>query len=108
MTDKLYILVFYVPETEAEKVKTAVFAAGAGALGNYDQCCWQTTGTGQFRPLTGSQPFIGTPDKVEKVTETRVEMICPQGTIKAVISSLKQAHPYETPAFAYWPVQGTE
>ena len=50
---------FYVPTANAETVKNAVFEAGGGRIGNYDRCCWQTTGTGQFRPLAGSQPFLG-------------------------------------------------
>ncbi len=103
-----YILVFYVPETEAEKVKNAVFAAGAGRLGNYDSCCWQTTGTGQFRPLAGSQPFVGSQNKIEKVTETRVELMCRETVMEGVLAALQQAHPYETPAFAFWPVKGMQ
>ena len=102
---KLYMFVFYVPEEQAEEVKAAVFAAGGGRLGNYDSCCWQASGTGQFRPLAGSNPFLGSRDKIEKVQEGRVEMICAPEVITEVISALKQAHPYETPAFAYWPVE---
>ena len=55
----MYTLCFYVPESALEQVKAAVFAAGAGRIGNYDQCCWQVAGQGQFRPLAGSNPAIG-------------------------------------------------
>ncbi len=97
-------LEFYVPTNQAEEVKFAVFEAGAGKLGNYDNCCWQTVGNGQFRPLPGSNPSIGTHAKVEEVEEMKVELICPANVIKEVIAALKKAHPYETPAYQYWPV----
>ena len=95
----------YVPETHAEAVKNAMFAAGAGTIGNYDCCCWQTVGRGQFRPLPGSDPYLGNTGTVEHVTEWKIEMICPEEKITAVIRALKQAHPYETPAFQHWSVE---
>ena len=101
----MYKICFFVPQEHAEKVKCAVFSAGAGTLGNYDQCCWETLGTGQFRPLTGSQPFIGQPNKVETVPELKVETICADEYIDAVIAALHHAHPYEEPAFEAWPVE---
>lgn len=92
-------LCFYVPESHLETVKTAVFEAGAGKIGNYDRCCWQVSGHGQFRPLEGSQPFLGEHDKVETVAEYKVEMVCDEQHIAAAVECLKQAHPYETPAY---------
>lgn len=53
-----------------------MFDAGAGGLGDYQECSWQTLGQGQFRPLKGSQPFLGETDKLEKVVEYKVEMLC--------------------------------
>jgi len=100
------MLVFYVPVAQAEAVKAAVFAAGAGRIGAYDCCCWQTTGNGQFRPLEGSRPYLGTQGRVEHVEEVRVEMVCRPECIEAVVAALRRAHPYETPAYAYWPVGG--
>ena len=55
----VYKLCFYVPESHLESVKQAVFEAGAGAIGDYRDCCWQVKGQGQFRPMAGSQPFLG-------------------------------------------------
>lgn len=92
-------LVFFVPEQAVEEVKQAVFAQGAGKLGDYDQCAWQTLGVGQFRPLAGSRPFIGEQDVVEVVAEYRVEMLVDEALIYQVIAALKQAHPYEEPAY---------
>ncbi|MEH6542063.1 MAG: hypothetical protein V7748_18580, partial [Halopseudomonas sp.] len=53
----MYKLCFFVPASHVEQVKQAVFAAGAGRLGNYDSCSWQVLGQGQFRPLSGSEPY---------------------------------------------------
>jgi hypothetical protein len=92
-------LIVYVPETDLEKVKSALFAAGAGKIGNYDQCCWQTKGTGQFRPLPGSDPAIGTQGKVEQVDEWKVEIALEEKLLPKVLEALQAAHPYETPAF---------
>lgn len=94
----MYKLSFYVPASHLEAVKDAVFAAGAGGIGAYDRCCWQTVGQGQFRPLQGSQPFIGALDVVQTVAEYKVEMVCADHLIDQVIAALRQAHPYEEPA----------
>ena len=98
-------LEFYVPEENTEEVKKAVFEAGAGKIGNYDCCAWETSGTGQFRPCEGSTPFIGQLDEIEKVKELKIEMVCEDALIDKVIEALKNAHPYETPAYHYWKVR---
>lgn len=100
----MYKLVFYVPETHLEPVKSALFAVGAGRIGNYDQCCWQVLGMGQFRPLSGSQAFIGEVGQLERLSEYRVEMVCADTLIKAAVKALRNAHPYEEPAFDVWPL----
>lgn len=103
--ENIYKLEYYVPTTHTEQVKAAIFATGAGKMGNYDCCAWQTTaGTGQFRPRQGSNPFIGKQDIIEYVAEVKVELICREGCIKEAVAALRQAHPYETPAFQYWEV----
>ena len=98
----MYKIVFFVPESHLEQTKSALFNAGAGAIGNYDQCCWQVAGVGQFRPLTGSNPFIGQAQQLEQVPEYRVEMVCDDSLIAAAISALRVAHPYEEPAIDVW------
>ncbi|MBB3045847.1 hypothetical protein FHR99_000083 [Litorivivens lipolytica] len=95
----MYKLIVFIPETHTEEVKTALFAAGAGRQGDYDCCAWQTLGQGQFRPLDGSKPFIGQQGEIETVAEYRVEMLCEESRLKAVVSALRDAHPYEEPAF---------
>ncbi len=94
----------YIPETHLGKVKAAMFAADAGQIGNYDYCCWQTQGVGQFKPNDKSNPFIGEKNKIETVSEFKVELVCDENYIEDVIKALKQSHPYETPAYQYWKV----
>lgn len=95
----MYKLVFFVPQSHVESVKTAVFGAGAGRIGDYEHCAWQVLGEGQFRPLQGSNPFIGSQDVLEKVSEYRVELVCADEHITDAVAALKAAHPYEEPAF---------
>ena len=95
----MFKLVFFVPETHKEAVKEALFQAGAGRIGQYDACCWEVLGVGQFRPLEGANPFLGTHNQLERVAEYRVEMVCEDLLITAVVHALKAAHPYEEPAY---------
>jgi structural hemagglutinin/hemolysin toxin protein RtxA len=101
----MYKLVFFVPESHKELVKQAVFSQGAGRYDRYDCCSWEILGSGQFKPLSGSQPFIGEQDKIETVAEYRVEMICSAANIKAVLQALLHSHPYETPAYEVWSIK---
>jgi hypothetical protein len=96
---QLYKIEFYVPETHLEAVKSAMFEAGAGNIGDYDSCAWQILGQGQFRPLQGSSAYLGEIDKLETIAEYKVEMICGEATLEAAIAALKQAHPYEEVAY---------
>lgn len=98
----MYQLCFYVPESHLEAVKLAVFAAGAGRVGDYDCCAWQTAGLAQFRPKPGSQPYLGEQDKLETVAEFKVEVVCQDKFIKAAVIALVDAHPYEEPAYSVW------
>ena len=98
----MYKLSFFVPASHVEQVKSAVFAAGGGRIGTYDHCAWQVLGLGQFRPLDGSQPFIGEAGQVEQVEEWKVELVVADELIRAVVMALKQSHPYETPAYEVW------
>lgn len=95
----MYKLCFYVPPSHLESVKNAVFDAGAGRIGDYDRCAWQCLGQGQFRPLAGSQAFVGSQGRVEVLPEYRVEMVCADQCVEAVIKALKGSHPYEEPAY---------
>ncbi|MEN5036223.1 NGG1p interacting factor NIF3 [Pseudomonas sp. TWI929] len=98
----MYKLAFFAPASHVEVVKAAVFAAGGGRIGDYDHCAWQTLGQGQFRPLDGSQPFLGQAGQVEVVEEWKVELVVADELIVQVVAALKHSHPYETPAYEVW------
>lgn len=102
----MYQLVFYVPRDHCEQVKRALFEVGAGRYHGYDSCSWQSEGVGQFRPMEGSSPFIGSIGKLERVVETRVEMVCEDSVLSAAIEALREAHPYEEPAFSFFSING--
>lgn len=95
----MFQISFYVPATHAEIVKESMFKAGAGKLGNYDCCSFETKGLGQFRALEGSDPFIGKKGEIEQVEELKIEMVCESQFLTKAITALKTAHPYETPAY---------
>lgn len=92
-------IIVFVPNDYKELLKDAMFKAGGGKIGNYDSCCFEQEGIGQFRPLENSNTFIGQVGEIEKVVETRIEMSCLKEKLADVIKAMKEAHPYETPAY---------
>lgn len=105
--NRLYQLWVYVPSSHVDVLKEALFMAGAGRLGAYDCCCWQTEGVGQFRPRPGSTPYLGTEDSVEVVPETKLELVVRGECLQTALEALARAHPYETPAFSYWRINAS-
>lgn len=91
--------VVYVPAGDADRLRDAVFAAGAGQIGDYSHCSWSVTGTGQFLPQDGASPAIGRVGSVEHVSEDRVEVIAPARVRRDILQAVRTAHPYEEPAF---------
>jgi len=91
--------VIFVPPESADAVRAAVFAAGAGVIGEYSQCSWSVTGTGQFLPGDAATPAIGSVGAVERVAEDRVEFVAPARARRQVLAAMRAAHPYEEPAF---------
>ena len=71
-------------------------------MGDYDSCCWQTAGQGQFRPLPGSNPTIGATGHLETLLEYKVEMVVSDELVDAAVAALVLAHPYEEPAYDVW------
>ena len=100
----MYSLVCYVPESHLDLVKTALFEAGAGRLGAYAECCWQVLGQGQFKPLEGADPFIGEEGQLERVNEYRLEMVVEEQFAVQAVQAMREAHPYEVPAYHLIPV----
>jgi len=102
---KYFKLVVFIPLSHLEKVRSAICQAGAGKIGkNYDNCTFYTSGTGTFRPLKGSKPFIGKMGQLTKVKEARLETIVAQKNLERVTAALKKSHPYQEPAFDYYPL----
>lgn len=95
----MFKLVVFVPETEKEAVKSALFDAGAGRLGAYQSCCWEVLGRGQFKPVAGAVPHTGTLDVLEVISEYRIEMLVDELIWPRVKAALHAVHPYEEPAF---------
>ena len=104
----MFKICLYIPESSVETVKQALFDAGAGRIGNYDCCCWQTPGTGQFRPLENSQPNIGKHNELEHVNEIKVELVCEETVLKQAIYAMLASHPYEEPAYQVWRLEEIE
>ncbi len=94
-------LIYYVPESHLESTKKAIFAEGAGGIGDYRECAWQVKGIGQFKPVDAANPFIGEVGQLEQVEEWRVETIVDQHYAQAVKQALRESHPYEEPAFEF-------
>ena len=92
-------LVVFVPAEALDRVRDAVFAAGAGRIGGYERCSWYTQGTGTFLGGPGASPTVGERGREERVPELRLETVFPAGRQAAVVEALRRAHPYEEPAF---------
>jgi dinuclear metal center YbgI/SA1388 family protein len=98
-------LVVFVPAEQAEAVRSAICAAGAGVIGRYDSCTFSTEGRGTFRGEEGTDPFVGRPGSLETADEVRLETILPRGLQKEVLRAMLEAHPYEEVAFDLYPVE---
>ena len=92
-------LVVFVPSEALEAVRNAVFAAGAGRIGEYERCSWHTEGTGTFLGGAGASPVVGERGVEERVAEVRLETVFPEEIQDDVVAALREAHPYEEPAF---------
>jgi hypothetical protein len=100
-------LVVFVPREALDPVRDALFAAGAGGIGNYERCSWYTEGTGTFLGGEGTSPSVGRPGREERVAELRLETIFPAERQDAVVAALRATHPYEEPAFEIYDLVAT-
>lgn len=98
-------LVTFVPADRADEVRKALFEAGCGCIGNYDSCSYNVEGKGTFRAGEGTHPYCGTQGVVHEECETRIETILPAYLRRQVTAALIQAHPYEEPAYDFYPLQ---
>jgi hypothetical protein len=92
-------LVVFVPREALDAVREALFAAGAGRIGDYERCSWYTEGTGTFLAGESASPSVGKPGREERVAELRLEIVYSAEREAEVVSALREAHPYEEPAF---------
>jgi hypothetical protein len=97
-------LVVFVPEEDADAVRTALGEAGAGYIGLYSWCSWSVRGTGRFRPEEGSDPHIGTTGQLETVEEQRIEVTCERDQAKHIADLVREAHPYEEVVIDVYPL----
>ena len=98
-------LIVYVPLAHKEKVQQSLFDAGAGHIGNYDSCSFETQGTGTFRASEGSNPFVGSIGEIHKEDEIRLEIIFPSHLKGRIISALLSSHPYEEVAYDIYKIE---
>ena len=98
-------LVVFVPVGHEDAVADALFSAGGGQIGAYDQCSFRSSGEGTFRPGPGTQPYIGTVGQREKAEEVRLETIIPKRKLLRVLEKMQKAHPYEEVSYDLLPLQ---
>lgn len=98
-------IVFFVPHAHKAEVLNAMFAAGAGEIGEYTECSFQSEGIGTFMPSENATPYEGEAGELSIVNEVRVELLCSQYSLGAVISAMIQTHPYEEVAHDIYPIQ---
>ncbi|MGO1168039.1 MAG: hypothetical protein ACTMHL_15655, partial [Janibacter sp.] len=97
--EPLDVLVVHIPGESTEEVLAALFAAGAGAVGEYRECAFVLRGEGRFRPVGAANPTIGSVGELEHVVEDRAEVTFPRSRRAHVVRALRAAHPYEEPSF---------
>lgn len=100
-------LVVFVPENAVDKVADALFKAGCGCIGNYEQCSFRSEGQGTYFGKPSSNPRVGRRGQLERVPEIRLEVVCPECFLVDAVTALKKVHPYETPAFDVYKLRPT-
>jgi hypothetical protein len=108
VTARRYKLVWFVPDEALDATREAVFAAGAGRIGDYERCSWYGAGTGTFLAAEGADPTIGERGREERTPELRVETVVPAERARAAVAALVAAHPYEEVAFDLYPLADPE
>jgi dinuclear metal center YbgI/SA1388 family protein len=98
-------VVVFVPDTDLVGVSDALFAAGAGRIGQYSECSFRLAGTGTFFGSEATNPTVGEKGRREDVSEWRLEAVCPESRVDAVIAAMRRAHSYEEPAYDVYPLR---
>lgn len=105
--EQIFKLTVFVPQEYADTVREAMGKAGAGAMGDYSDCFFQSEGKGMFRPLPGAEPFIGKVGNLAQVAEVRLESVVPAQSLGRVIRAMLRVHPYQVPAYDVIPTNNT-
>jgi dinuclear metal center YbgI/SA1388 family protein len=100
-------LAVFVPEENADAVRDALFAAGAGAIGAYDECSFNLNGTGTFRPSAAASPHTGQAGVRSAEKEVRIETILPKWKVAAAMAAVRKVHPYEEIAHDIYPLENS-
>jgi len=103
-TGKMFKLVTFVPNEAVDAVRAALSEAGAGVIGNYTHCSFQSPGTGTFKPQPGAEPYTGKVGEMEKAPEFRLEVLVPEDRLHDAITAMVAAHPYEEVAYDVYPL----
>jgi dinuclear metal center YbgI/SA1388 family protein len=98
-------VVVFVPDKDLGRVSDALFAAGAGHIGQYAECSFRLAGTGTFFGSDATNPTVGQKGRREEVSEWRLEVVCPEGSVDRVVTAMRRAHSYEEPAFDVYPLR---
>jgi hypothetical protein len=97
-------LIVFVPREALDRVRSALFEAGAGKIGKYTHCSWYVAGTGTFLPGEETSPMVGQPGREQRFSELRLETVFPEELQDEVVAALRGAHPYEEHAFDIYPL----
>ena len=98
-------LTVFVPVGYEDRVRNAVCRAGGGIIGNYSDCSFFVRGQGTYKPGTGAEPWRGVVSELTRVSESRLEVVVPEGLVPSVLEELKAAHPYEEVAYDLYPLK---
>src|SRR5262249_5746942 len=98
-------VVIFVPDADLARVSDALFAAGAGNIGKYSQCSFRLAGTGTFFGSEAANPTVGQKGRREDVSEWRLEAVCPESAVGAVLAAIRRSHSYEEPAYDVYPLR---
>jgi dinuclear metal center YbgI/SA1388 family protein len=104
---ELVKVVTFAPNNEADRVREAMFNAGAGCIGNYDSCSYNIEGNGTFRANDKAYPYVGKAGELHIEPEIRIEVIATKTILSKVISAISSAHPYEEVAYDIYPLQNS-
>ena len=105
---KKYKIVVFTPQDFTEKISRAMAKAGAGVIGKYSECSFRLRGTGTFKSGKSSKPFVGKRGVLERVEETRLEMICSHDNLNNAVNAMLNIHPYEEPAYDIYEILSGE